>query len=123
MIHAGLQRKTVDEDPGALPGSQVYIEASGRAWHDLRFVHASLANHGLTRQWKWYRGDLERAWRKAGVDGTHFYLHVAPATQICNICTSFALAMALWVHVGSLRGSTRGARVRSMVAGYVPASG
>ena len=103
MFRAGLQRKTVDEDPGALPGSQVYIEASGRAWHDLRFVHASLANHGLTRQWKWYRGDVERAWRKAGVDGTHFHLHVAPATQIRNICTSFALVMALWVHVGSLR--------------------
>ena len=103
MFRAGLQRNTVDEDPGALPGSQVYIEASGRAWHDLRFVHASLANHGLTRKWKWYRGDLERAWRKAGVDGTHFHLHVAPATQIRNICTSFALVMALWVHVGSLR--------------------
>ena len=66
-------------------------------------MHASLANHGLTRQWKWYRGDLERAWRKSGVAVTHVHLDVAPATHIRNTCTAFALAMTLWVHVQSLR--------------------
>ena len=79
------------------------MEASGRVWHDLRFVHVPLANHGLTRRWKWYREDLEKAWRTTKVDGTNFHLGVAPATRISNICTSFALVMALWVDAGSLR--------------------
>ena len=103
MNRARLQRKTVG-DPQALPGSRVYLETSGRVWHDLRFVHVSLANHGLTRQWKWYRGDLRRAWQQAELEeGLHFHLNVAPATRMSNICTSFALAMALWFHVRSIR--------------------
>ena len=100
MNRARLQRKTVGEDPQALPGSRVYLETSGRVWHDLRFVHVSLANHGLTRQWKWYRGDLRRAWQQEELEeGLHFHLNVAPATRMTNICTSFALVMALWCHV------------------------
>ena len=100
---AELQRKTVDEDPNVLLGSQVFPDPIGHVWHDLRFVHVSLTRLGLSRFWKEYRADLKRMWRQAEVPETHFYLHVAPTTHVTNICSSFALVMALWVHVAHSR--------------------
>ena len=103
MDRAQLQRKTVDEDPEVLPGSQVYLDSRGNVWHDLKFVHTSLAGLGLNREWKHYRSDLKRMWRRAEVQESHFYICTAPATHVTNICSSFALVMALWIHVACSR--------------------
>jgi hypothetical protein len=106
MNRTQLQRRTVDEDPDAVPGAQIYLEASGRVWHDLKFVHASLAKHGLNRVWTSYRHDLKRMWRQAQVEETHFHLDVAASSQVSMICSSVALVMALWVHVACGRTRT-----------------
>ena len=106
MNRTHLQRRTVDEDPDVLPGAQVYLEASGRVWHDLKFVHVSLAKHGLKRDWSSYRHDLKRMWRQAELEETQFHLDIAASNQVSMICTSVALVVALWVHVACGRAGT-----------------
>ena len=87
-------------------------------WHDLRFVHRALASGGLSREWKYFRRDLKRAWRQAQVEQVHFHIDATLESQVSkvnHICTSFALVMAFWLQVRSLRAR----EVASMVADHV----
>ena len=98
MDRSSVRRVTVDEDPRALLSKQIYIESTGKIWHDLDFVHEALQAHGLKRPKNQWRLDIKRYWRRLHVATTEYFLRQKDdgLDVLWNICTTYALYVLLW---------------------------
>ena len=55
MDRTSLARRTVDEDPEVIPGTQIWIDGSRQIWHDLHGVHTRMWTRGVHKEWKEWR--------------------------------------------------------------------
>ena len=98
MDRSCLIRKTVDADPRAQLAAQVFVDPSGRVWHDFDYVYAALQRNGLKRGKAQWREDVRRVLLREGVPDTSFLLRTASESRFLqsNMCTTFALFVIAW---------------------------
>ncbi len=90
-------RRTVDEDPSALPSAQIYVQGR-RVLHDLHFFYRALVPNMGTGCKKAFWKDCKRYWGRAEVDGAHIWWRTQNTSpvQLANVCDSVGLYKLLW---------------------------
>ena len=91
-----LARHTVDEDPEAIPGSQIWIDGSGQIWHDLHGVHARMFAREVVKEWQEWREDFMACMRRMGVPPERYHLSGQDPGKVWNVADSFAVLCDIW---------------------------
>ena len=89
-------RHTVDEDPEALPGRQIWLDQKGGVWHDLHHVHQAMFERGVDKEWGYWREACLHYWQMMGVDASHFQLDTGRPELLSNVADSHAVLAVLW---------------------------
>ena len=94
-------RKTVNEDPEALPSIQIYIDSRSQVWHDLDYVFQYLRPLKIATRMDNFVRDCTKFWNKSHVPDGHRFLRTAAirATAAINACSTFALYIILWSQI------------------------
>ena len=96
MDRTSLSRRTVDEDPEVIPGTQIWIDGSGQIWHELHGVHTRMWEKGMRKEWREWRGDFMVCMRRMGVPQERYYMSGDDPSKVWNIADSFVVLCSIW---------------------------
>ena len=96
MDRTSLARRTVDEDPEVIPGTQIWIDGSRQIWHDLHGVHTRMWTKGVHKEWREWRSYFMACMRRMGVSQERYYMNGDNPSKVWKIADSFAVLCSIW---------------------------